>query len=129
MYFVKHYGVTMRCINVKDLNLTICFRRNTEIYRYNKGGAYADNSKIKDLIMLCCKENDDDAEEDSLRMQSLLETHNEPGTHEWKVQFCLYKQFIEFCVLNVVGKSRMKKMRELCRRGQRNLRGCYQTHR
>ena len=82
MYFVKHYGVTMRCINVKDLNLTICFRRNTEIYRYNKGGAYADNSKIKDLIMLCCEENGDDAEEDSLRMQSLLETHNEPGTHE-----------------------------------------------
>ena len=74
MYFVKHYGVTMRCINVKCLILTIFFRHNTEIYWYNEGGEYAENSPVKDLILLCRKENGDDAEEDSLRLQRLLET-------------------------------------------------------
>ena len=112
MYFVKRYGETMRCMNVKYLILTICFQHNTEIYRYNKGGEYAENSKMKDLILLCHKENGEDAEEDSLRLQSLLDTHNEPGSLEWQNQSRLYRQFIEFCVLNVVGKSRMKKMGE-----------------
>ena len=70
------------------------------------------DSPVKDLILLCRKENGDNAEEDSLRLQSLLETHNEPVTNEWKVQSRLYRQFIEFCVLNVVGKTRMKKMGE-----------------
>ena len=80
---------------MKDLNLTICFRHKTEIYWYNKGGTYTDNCKNKDLIQVCHEENGVGAVEDSLRLQSLLETRNEPGTGEWNVQSCLYRQFIE----------------------------------
>ena len=64
------------------------------------------------MIQLCNAENQETADrttQDSLKMQGLLEADNVPGTEEWETQFCLYR---EFCVLNVVGKSTMKKMGE-----------------
>jgi hypothetical protein len=84
----------------------------TEIYLHNKGGRSGDNCKIKHMIQLCNAENQETADrttQDSLKMQGLLEADNVPGTEEWETQFCLYR---EFCVLNVVGKSTMKKMGE-----------------
>ena len=76
------------------------------------------------MIELCNAENietADSATQDSLKMQGLLETDNIPGTEEWKTQSRLYRQFVELCVLNVVGKSRMKKMGENYAEGTREL--------
>ena len=62
---------------------------------------------MKQMILVCDSEIEKD--KDSLRMQDLLAL-NTMGTDKWKDQLCLYKQFVEFGVVNVVGKTRMKKM-------------------
>ena len=90
---------------VNRLYLTVSFPF-TEIVRFKQENS-VNKCTMKQMILVCNSEIKKD--EDSLRMQDLLAL-NTMGTDKWKEQFCLYKQFVEFGVVNVVGKTRMKKM-------------------
>ena len=109
-HFVGKWCYEMHYCQTFESNIWLGLK--TEIYLHDKGGRSGDNCKIKHMIQLSNAENQETADrttQDSLKMQGLLEADNVPGTEEWETQFCLYR---EFCVLNVVGKSTMKKMGE-----------------
>ena len=97
-------------IIVNRLYLTVSFPF-TEIVRFTQESSVIE-CRMEEMILVC--NNEIKKDEKSLRMQDLLAL-NTMGTDKWKEQFCLYKQFVEFGVVNVVGKTCMKQNgNELC---------------